>query len=139
MNVGSPGGPYLLYLHRSAAHANPNPMTTAFPLAAKVRFTQQRLSVLTPRDRQSLAGRIGTTQTDGALIRKPTVYFPTDGARLELRLFRVDPSHLERVEVPPEAIPAPDLIDSPAKADATPDAPDGGGTLSQSEMDNLFG
>lgn len=108
-------------------------MNTEFPLGAKVRFTQKRLSVLTPRDRQSLTGRIGTTQTDGALIRKPTVYFPTDGARLELRLFRVDPGHIERVDEPPDTAGTPDLVES------KPDAPDDSGTLSQSEMDNLFG
>lgn len=114
-------------------------MNNDFPLDAKVRFTQQRLSVLTPRDRQSLAGRIGTTQTDGALIRKPTVYFPTDGARLELRLFRVDPGHLERVEAAPQPTTAPDLIERKGEPAAKPAPSDGGGTLTQSEMDNLFG
>lgn len=39
-------------------------MSIAFPMDAKVRFTQERLSILTPRDRQGLAGRIGVTQTD---------------------------------------------------------------------------
>lgn len=118
-------------------------MSIAFPLDAKVRFTQERLSVLTPRDRQGLAGRIGVTQTDGKLVRKPTVYFPTDGAKLELRLFRVDPSHLELVENSPNAEITPDVNDgenhSDLIADVETSAPDGGGTLSQSEMDNLFG
>ena len=120
-------------------------MNIAFPLDAKVRFTQERLSILTPRDRQSLAGRIGVTQTNSRLIRKPTVYFPTDGTKLELRLFRVDPSHLELVENPPDAEVTPDLDDGENHADLTADtadvetaAPDEGGILSQNEMDNLF-
>ena len=121
-------------------------MSIAFPLAAKVRFTQERLSILTPRDRQGLAGRIGVTQTDSKLVRKPTVYFPTDGAKLELRLFRVDPSHLELVEDSPNTEITPDRNDGKNHADLTvgtadveTSASDGGGTLSQSEMDNLFG
>ena len=120
-------------------------MSTAFPLDAKVRFTQDRLSILTPRDRQSLAGRIGVTQTDSRLIRKPTVYFPTDGVKLDLRLFRVDPSHLELVENSPNAEVTPDLDDGENHPDLTAGTadvetadPDGGGNLSQSEMDNLF-
>ncbi|MEO8119341.1 MAG: hypothetical protein ABI606_08460 [Rhodoferax sp.] len=120
-------------------------MSIAFPLDAKVRFTQERLSILTPRDRQGLAGRIGVTQTDSKLVRKPTVYFPTDGAKLELRLFRVDPSHLELVENSPSTEITPDLNDGENRSDLTvgtadvkTSAPDDGGTLSQSEMDNLF-
>jgi hypothetical protein len=126
-------------------------MSQAFPLDAKVRFTQERLSILTPRDRQGLAGRIGVTQTDSRLVRKPTVYFPEDGARLELRLFRVDPSQLELVESPPHTDTDTDtdtvssLNDSVKHADIPPDTADvetaasgGGEKLSQSEMDNLF-
>ena len=120
-------------------------MSTAFPLDAKVRFTQERLSILTPRDRQGLAGRIGVTQTDSRLVRKPTVYFPTDGAKLEIRLFRVDPSHLELVENSPNTKITPDLNDGEnhpdlthGTADVETSAPDDGGSLSQSEMDNLF-
>lgn len=120
-------------------------MSIAFPLDAKVRFTQARLSILTPRDRQGLAGRIGVTQTDGTLVRKPTVYFPTDGAKLEIRLFRVDPSHLELVEDSPDTEITPDLNDGENHSDLThgtadveTSVPDGGGNLSQSEMDNLF-
>lgn len=120
-------------------------MSIAFPLDAKVRFTQGRLSVLTPRDRQGLAGRIGVTQTDGTLVRKPTVYFPTDGAKLEIRLFRVDPSHLELVENSPTSEITPDLNNDEENSDLThgtaeleTSAPDGGGNLSQSEMDTLF-
>jgi hypothetical protein len=120
-------------------------MSIAFPLDAKVRFTQERLSILTPRDRQGLAGRTGVTQTDGTLVRKPTVYFPTDGAKLELRLFRVDPSQLELVENSPNTDITPDINDGKKHSDLThgtadvePSALDGGGNLSQSEMDNLF-
>jgi hypothetical protein len=50
-------------------------MSTELPPDAKVRFTQERLSVLTPRDRQGLAGRIGVVETDSRSIGKPTVYF----------------------------------------------------------------
>lgn len=120
-------------------------MSIAFPLDAKVRFTQERLSVLTPRDRQGLAGRIGVTQTDSNLCRKPTVYFPTDGTRLEIRLFRVDPKHLELVEESPNSKITPELTDGENHsvrtydtADVETSAPDSGGRLSQSEMDNLF-
>jgi hypothetical protein len=116
---------------------------------AKVRFTQERLAILTARDRQGLAGRIGVVQTDGNLIRKPTVYFPADGTKPELRLFGLDPRQLELVEGPPatepEADAAPRLNDganhtdhSPGPADAEPPAPAGGGTLSQDELDNFF-
>jgi hypothetical protein len=124
-------------------------MTTALPLNAKVRFTQERLSVLTPRDRQGLAGRVGVIQTDGNLTRKPTVYFSADETRLDIRLFRVDPRHLELVESPPQAEQEPtqddDATDStPTKevdktAAAQASEPEGGGKLSQSEMDDLFG
>lgn len=120
-------------------------MTTPFPLGARVRFTEDRLSVLTPRDRKSLAGRIGVVQTDGALVKKPTVYFPAEGARPELRLFRMDPGHLELVDMPAEAeaeAEAAAAADSPppteAGADTNPPAPESGGSLSQSELDKLF-
>jgi len=124
-------------------------MSIEFPMDAKVRFTQQRLAILTPRDRQGLAGRIGVVQTDGHLVRKPTVYFAAEGTKVELRLFRVDPRHLELVESPaaaaaePESVPRldggasqPDL--PAAAADLPASAPDGGGNLSQSDMDNFF-
>jgi hypothetical protein len=120
-------------------------MSIAFPLAAKVRFTQKRLSILSPRDRQGLAGRIGTTQTDSALVRKPTVYFPTDGSNLELRLFCVDPKHLELVENPADTNIALQNTDSENHPDCNleimdvePHAAEGDGHLTQSEMDNLF-
>jgi len=111
-------------------------MSIEFPRDAKVRFTQERLAVLTPRDRQGLAGRIGVVQTDSNLVRKPTVYFPQDGARLELRLFRVDPRHLELVEGPPNTEDAP-LVGGDAAGQEAAD-PGEGGKLSQSELDNFF-
>lgn len=121
-------------------------MSIAFPQDAKVRFTQERLSILTPRDRQGLAGRIGMVQIDKNFVRKPTVYFPADGARLELRLFRVDPRHLELVESPPPTEITPGLNEGENQTDFTPGAaevetaaPDDGGNLSQSELDKLFG
>jgi hypothetical protein len=124
-------------------------MTTAFPLNAKVRFTQERLSVLTPRDRQGLAGRVGVIQTDGNLTRKPTVYFPADETRLDIRLFRVVPRHLELVESPLQAEQEPPQDDGVTDSNPTEEVhktaaaeasePGGGGKLSQSEMDDLFG
>jgi hypothetical protein len=120
-------------------------MSIAFSQDAKVRFTQERLSMLTPRDRQGLAGRIGIVQVDKNSTRKPTVYFPVDGTKLELRLFRVDPRHLELVEMPPTTEITPQLADGVnhaaltlGNADVATSEPDGGGTLTQSEMDNLF-
>lgn len=111
-------------------------MSTAFQLNAKVRFTQKRLSILTPRDRQSLAGRIGLVQTERSAARKPTVSFPADGSNLELRLFRIDPSHLELVEIPPKT----EITTNPTEgtADFETSAFEGSATLSESEMDNLF-
>ena len=122
-------------------------MSTAFQLGAKVSFTQERLSVLTPRDRQGLAGRIGIIQTDCNRVRKPTVYFPEDGNKLELRLFNVDPRQLELVENPPEPEIAPRLSEDVHHAAATPvtadvatvaPAADAGDKLSQDDMDDYF-
>lgn len=120
-------------------------MSTAFPTDAKVRFTQERLSILTARDRQGLAGRIGVVQTDGNLVRKPTVYFPADGAKPELRLFGVDPRQLELVEAPPQPETTPRLNEganhadlSQGAADGETSAPDGGGKMSQEDLDNFF-
>lgn len=123
-------------------------MSTEFPLNSKVRFTQERLAALSPRDRAGLEGRVGKVQTDGKLVTKPTVYFPTDGKRPELRLFRVDPRQLELVEGPPPetaSTSAPLLNEgvgyaapSAASADVPPAEPEGGGNLSQSDLDNFF-
>lgn len=111
-------------------------MSIEFPTNAKVRFTQERLAVLTPRDRQGLAGRVGVVQTDGNLVRKPTVYFPQDGARVELRLFRVDPRHLELVEGLPNTEVSSHL--NPAAPAGETAEPDKGGNLSQDDLDNFF-
>jgi hypothetical protein len=116
-------------------------MSNVFPLDSKVRFTKERLSILTPRDRQGLAGRIGVVQTDGNRVQKPTVYFPSEGDKLDLRLFRVDPRHLELVESPFHSENTTRLDDganSDHPVNAEPAAPDGGDRLSQSDMDNLF-
>lgn len=115
-------------------------MSIAFPQDAKVRFTQERLSILAPRDRQGLAGRIGVIQVDSKSVRKPTVCFPADGARLELRLFRVDPRHLELVESSSSINDGENHADpTDGTADVKTPAPDGGGNLSQSELDSFFG
>lgn len=105
-------------------------MSNKFPLNAKVRFTQERLSVLTQRDRHNLEGRIGVVQGYWNYTRKPTVHFPEDGSRVELRLLQADPRHLELAD---EASLPTEI--EPALADATDD----NRPLSQSELDNLFG
>jgi hypothetical protein len=105
------------------------PVSHKFPLNANVRFTQERLSILTPRDRKGLEGRIGVVQGYWNFTKNPTVYFPQDGGRVEIRLLQVDPRHLELV--------ADDV--SNAKIDpALSDESDANRKLSQDEMDNLF-
>ena len=106
------------------------PDTLQLPINAKVRFTNDRLSVLTPPDRRQLEGRVGVVQGYWHESRKPTVYLPQDGNRLELRLLRVDPRHLELVE---EA-----AATAEAKAQISDDT-GGNEKLSQSELDDLFG
>lgn len=120
-------------------------MTIAFAQGAKVRFTQERLSILTPRDRQSLAGRIGVIQTNSTLVSKPTVHFPADGARVEVRLFRVDPRQLELVEAPPVSaikpfpmVAADQSVHEPAAVNDSTAEGDGGGKLSQDDLDKMF-
>ena len=100
---------------------------------------------MTPRDRKNLEGRIGVTQTDSRVVRKPTVYFPTDGVNLELRLFRVDPSHIELVEISLNTNITPSLTEDEnhsdlfhGDAEMVTSASEKGATLSQSEMDHLF-
>ena len=119
-------------------------MKITFPLNSKVRFTQERLSLLTPRDRQGLAGRIGVVQTDGSFVRQPTVYFAADGAKQELRLFRVEPRHLELVESTSSSEAA-RSGNKPTDSDGTDEStdtqakvPDSSDKLSQSDMDKLF-
>lgn len=106
-------------------------MTTEFPDGAKVCFTQERLAILTPRDRQGLAGRIGVIQTDKNSKAKPTVYFPAEGKLPEMRLFRVDLRHFELVAAPPAAENTP-------IAEAGANQAESGGNLSQSDLDDFF-
>lgn len=116
--------------HHLKPDKNMIPDTLRLPINAKVRFTNERLSVLTPPDRRQLEGRIGVVQGYWHETRKPTVYWPQDGHRVELRLLRVDPRHLELVE------------EAPATAEAEPQISDDSGgdeKLSQSELDDLFG
>jgi len=120
-------------------------MSNELPADAKVRFTHERLSVLTPRDRQGLVGRIGVIQTDSKFIGKPTVYFPATAEQPELRLFRVDPRQLELVESPPEPVitPSPnDVADHSSLAtgsgDVEPTSTGEGEKLSQNDLDSFF-
>ena len=106
------------------------PDTLRLAINAKVRFTKDRLSMLTAPDRRQLEGRIGVVQGYWNGTRNPTVYWPQDGNRVELRLLRVDPRHLELVEEPEPAAAA-----RPQIRDET----DGNEKLSQSELDDLFG
>ena len=118
------------------------PVNSKLPLNSKVRFTQERLAILTPRDRKSLEGRIGVVQLYLSGSKKPTVYFPEDGQRVEIRLLQMDPRHLELVEAPPEpAVEEAERHEEPAIEDqsALSDDTDKDKKLSQSELDNLFG
>ena len=106
------------------------PETPHLPVNSKVRFTKERLSVLTAPDRRQLEGRVGVVQSYWHETKKPTIYWPQDGNRVELRLMRVDPRHLELVEEAPAAAqPEPQISDDT----------DGNKRLSQSELDDLFG
>jgi hypothetical protein len=120
-------------------------MSIDWPVNAKVKFTQERLSILTPRDRQGLAGRIGVIQSDSRLAGKPTVYFPAADDKPELRLFGVDPRHIELMGGQPKAVTIPDPNDdanhsnhTSRPSDVEPASPDGAENLSQSDADNLF-
>ncbi len=106
------------------------PADGEFQVDAKVRFTQERLSVLMPPDRRRLEGRVGIVQGRWLGTRKLTVYFPQDGARTDLRILQMDPRHIEPVEeISVAEAPPPALIDE-AKSDEK---------MSQEELDNLFG
>lgn len=96
----------------------------------KVRFTAERLSVLTAPDRKRLEGRIGVVQGYWNFSRKLTVHFQQEGNRPELRILSVDPRQLERF--PEEVI----STDMPSEISNTPS---GDEKLSQEDMDNLFG
>lgn len=65
-----------------------------FAVNDKVRFTQERLAVLSPLDKWRVAGRVGVVQGAFNSTRKPIVYFP---AVHDLRLFGFDPRHMELV------------------------------------------
>ncbi len=106
------------------------PADGEFPVDAKVRFTQERLSVLMAPDRRRLEGRVGTVQGRWQGTRKLTVYFPQDGARPELRILQMDPKHIELVEAPPvpEELPSPVVEEAPGEQ-----------KMSQEELDKLFG
>ncbi len=99
-----------------------------FELDEKVRFTQERLDVLSPQDRRRLEGRIGVVQGNYGGTRKPIVYFPADLDRPDLRLFGVDLRQLELVEEEP--LP-------PQEAERSEDFEDSPG-VSQTEADDLF-
>jgi plastocyanin len=133
--------------------ANESATTTLSP-GDKVRFTAERLSVLTPPDRKRLEGRVGIVQGRRNNTRKLTVYFPEDGARPELRILSLEPSQLERVveefvtpDVPPDSaeLAGAELsIEEASRADtastevANTEATSGGDKLSQEELDKLF-
>jgi len=120
----------------------------------KVRFTQERLSVLTPPDRKRLEGRVGTVQGRWNYTRKLTVYFPEEGNRSELRIMSLEPNQLERVveEVATPDVPSDDAelaseeasraesaSTEPANTEVTTtEAASGGEQLSQEELDKLF-
>ena len=84
---------------------------------------------MTPRDRKSLEGRIGVVQNYLNFAKKPVVYFPEDGGRVEIRLLQVDPRHLELVEGEASMTEI-----EPALVEEN----DPNRKLSQDELDNLF-
>lgn len=96
----------------------------------KVRFKEERLSILTLSDRRRLEGRVGVVQGYWNFTRKLTVYFPEDGGRRELRILSVDPRQLENV--------AKGLIEADMAPETAP-AESGEERLSQEDMDNMFG
>lgn len=101
-----------------------------FPLNAKVRFAEDRLAVLMPQDRKRLEGRIGVVQSYSNHARKPTVYFPEQDDRPELRLFSVDPRHIELTDDPP---PEPEIEQKVIEESGD------GEKMSQDDLDKLFG
>ena len=104
------------------------PAQTGFAVEQAVRFTQERLDVLSPSDRQRLQGRVGVVEGFYKGTRKPIVYFPATQGQTDLRLFGVDPRQLESVSDVP----------SPLQENGVSDAPNDGATVSQSEADHLF-
>jgi hypothetical protein len=106
------------------------PHKNRFPVDAKVRFTQERLSVLMLQDRRRLEGRIGIVQGYWQGTRKPTVYFPQDGARSDLRLLQLDPRHLELIgEISADSESQDHMVDKASDDEE----------MSQKDLDDLFG
>ena len=104
------------------------PTQPGFAVKQAVRFTQERLDVLSPPDRQRLQGRVGVVEGFYKGTRKPIVYFPATQGQTDLRLFGVDPRQLELVSDLP----------SPLHESGVSDARDDSTTVSQSEADHLF-
>jgi len=104
------------------------PAQTGFAVAQAVRFTQERLDVLSPSDRQRLRARVGLVEGFYKGTRKPIVYFPATQGQTDLRLFGVDPRQLELVSDVPR----------PLQESGVSDACDDSATVSQSEADHLF-
>jgi len=104
------------------------PAQTGFAVEQAVRFTQERLDVLSPSDRQRLQGRVGSVEGFYKGTRKPIVYFPAIRDQTDLRLFGVDPRQLELVSDVPR----------PLDESGVGDAPNDSTTVSQSEADHLF-
>lgn len=94
----------------------------------QVRFTQERLGILSPPDRRRLEGRIGVVQGNFNGTRKPIVYFPAIQDQDDIRLFGVDPRQLEQVR---------DCPFPPQEAKSSDDIEDGA-AVSQSDVDQLF-
>ena len=103
---------------------------TTLTVGDNVRFTQERLSVLSPSDRKRLENRVGVVQGNWNYTRKLTVYFPAESDKQELRILSVDPRQLERVSDETPETETPPQIAKEASGDEK---------LSQEDMDNLFG
>jgi hypothetical protein len=103
---------------------------TPISLNDKVRFKEERLSVLTTPDRKRLEGRVGVVQSYWNFTKKLTVYFPEEIGRPELRILSVDPRQLEQV--------AKTVIQTEIASEIA-DAASGNDKLSQEDTDKLFG
>lgn len=66
----------------------------------KVRFTEEWLSRCTAEEQRRMRGRIGQVDGYRAGANEPIVFFPKFGRFKELRLFEVNPRHLERLANP---------------------------------------
>jgi hypothetical protein len=101
----------------------------SFSLDDKVRFTKERLDVLTVLDRRRLEGRVGLVKGFRNGSRKPIVYFPEVQGQRDLRLFGVDPHQLELV--------LEDVLQSNAQPQPGGNIDDSD-KLSQEDTDHLF-